>query len=104
MKKCEIKTKCPDLKGSAENNTSFSSSFQQEFLSISSEFTFGDNSDKSSIFEIFLNLVDRDLTEHQITQTLTLSHSTHNWSRQGESECSLTRNKLTGADKVNPTV
>ena len=23
MKKCEIKTKCPDLKGSAENNTSF---------------------------------------------------------------------------------
>ena len=56
-----------------------------------SEFTFGDNSDKSSIFLIFLmNLVDRDLTEHQITQTLTLSR--------------LTRNKLTGADKGNPTV
>ena len=35
----------------AENNTSFFwSSFQQEFLSMSSEFTFGDNSDKLSIF------------------------------------------------------
>ena len=41
---------------------------------MSSEFTFGDNFDKSSIFEKKLkNLVDRDLTEHQITQTLTLS-------------------------------
>ena len=41
---------------------------------MSSEFTFGDNSDKSSIFQIFfMNLVDRDLTEHLITQTLTLS-------------------------------
>ena len=42
---------------------------------MSSEFTFGDNSDKSSIFIkiFFMNLVDRDLTEHQITQTLTLS-------------------------------
>ena len=57
---------------------------------MSSEFTFGDNSDKSSIFKIFMNLVDRDLTEHQITQTMTLSR--------------LTRNKLTGADKGNPTV
>ena len=105
MKKCEIKTKCPDLKGSAENNTSFvQSSFQQEFLSMSSEFTFGDNSDKSSILKKFMNLVDRDLTEHQITQTLTLSRLdaqleqtrgirlfTHtqqvDWSRQGESDC-----------------
>ena len=51
-----------------------------------------------------MNLVDRDLTEHQITQTLTLSrlHAqleqtrgirlfTHtqqvDWSRQGESDC-----------------
>ena len=58
---------------------------------MSSEFTFGDNSDKSSIFlNFFMNLVDRDLTEHQITQTMTLSR--------------LTRNKLTGADKGNPTV
>ena len=40
---------------------------------MSSEFTFGDNSDKSSIFQFFLNLVDRDLTEYQITQLLTLS-------------------------------
>ena len=53
-KKCEIKTKCPDLKGSAENSTSFLSSFQQEFLSMSSEFTFGDNSDEVSIFRFFL--------------------------------------------------
>ena len=71
---------------------------------MSSEFTFGDNSNKSSIFEKNMNLVDRDLTEHQITQTLTLSRLdaqleqtkgirlfTHtqqvDWSRQGESEC-----------------
>ena len=71
---------------------------------MSSEFTFGDNSDKSSIFKFFMNLVDRDLTEHQITQTLTLSRLdaqleqtrgirlvTHtqqvDWSRQGESDC-----------------
>ena len=41
---------------------------------MSSEFTFGDNSDKSSILKnVFMNLVDRDLTEHQNTQTLTLS-------------------------------
>ena len=69
---------------------------------MSSEFTFGDNSDKLSIFHFFMNLVDRDLTEYQITQTLTLSrlhaqleqtrgirlftHTQHvDWSRQGES-------------------
>ena len=40
---------------------------------MSSEFTFGDNSEKSIFFQIFMNFVDRDLTEHQITQTLTLS-------------------------------
>ena len=39
-----------------------------------------------------MNLIDRDLTEHQITQTLTLSRLfTHtqqvDWSRQGESDC-----------------
>ena len=45
MQKCEIKTKCPDLK--------FLVKFQQEFLSMSSEFTFGDNSDKLSIFSNF---------------------------------------------------
>ena len=39
---------------------------------MSSEFTFGGNSDKSSVLKI-MNLVDRDLIEHQITQTLTLS-------------------------------
>ena len=39
---------------SAKNNTSFfQSSFQQEFLSMSSEFTFGDNSDKWSFFQCF---------------------------------------------------
>ena len=38
-------------RGSAENNTSFFSQvFSKSFLSMSSEFTFGDNSDKSSIF------------------------------------------------------
>ena len=51
-------------------------------------FTFGDNSDKSSILKIFMNLIDRDLTAHQITQTLTLSRLV----------------AQTGADKGNPTV
>ena len=58
---------------------------------MSSEFTFGDNSDKSSFFfqkKKLMNLVDRDLTEHQITQTLTLSRL----------------DAHTGADKGNPTV
>ena len=42
---------------------------------MSNEFTFGDNSDELSIFRFFKKkkLVDRDLTEYQITQTLTLS-------------------------------
>ena len=57
---------------------------------MSSEFTFSDNSDKLSIFSIFfMNLVDRDLTEYQITQTLTLSQL---------------RARATGADKGNQTV
>ena len=36
-----------------------------------------------------MNLVDRDLTEHQITQTLKLFTHTQqvDWSRQGESDC-----------------
>ena len=90
----------------AENNTSFFDQvFSKSFLSTSSEFTFGDNSDKLSIFQnFFMNLVDRDLTEYQITQTLTLprlhtqleqtkgirlfTHTQHvDWSRQGESDC-----------------
>ena len=74
---------------------------------MSSEFTFGDNSDKSRIFQKFMNLVDRDFTEHQITQTLILSrlhaqleqtrgirlftHTQHvDWSRQGKSDCLIT--------------
>ena len=42
---------------------------------MSSEFTFGDNPDEFCIFRFFffMNLVDLDLTEYQITQTLTLS-------------------------------
>ena len=56
---------------------------------MSSEFTFGDNSDKSSIFEKnIMNLVDRDLTEYQITQILTLS----------------LLHAISRADKVNQTV
>ena len=74
---------------------------------MSSEFTFGDSSDEFSIFQIFLNSVDRDLTEYQITQTLTLSrlhaqleqtrgirlfsHTQRvDSSRQGESDCFIT--------------
>ena len=54
------------------------------------EFTFGDNSDKSSIFFnfFFKNLIGRDLKAHQITQTRTLSRLV----------------AQTGADKGNPTV
>ena len=41
---------------------------------MSSEVTLGDNSDEFSISRFFfMNLVDRDLTEYQVTQTLTLS-------------------------------
>ena len=40
---------------------------------MSSGFTYGENSDEFGIFRFFKNLVDRDLTEYQITQTLTLS-------------------------------
>ena len=91
--------------GSAENNISFfsqvsSKSFNQcqvnsRLVTILTSQVF---------FKNFMNLVDRDLTEHQITQTLTLSrldaqleHTrgirpfTHtqqvDWSRQGESDC-----------------
>ena len=52
----------------------FWSNFQHEFfIAMSREFTFGDNADEFSIFRFFMNLADRDLTEYQITQTLTLS-------------------------------
>ena len=58
----------------AEKNTSFWSSVQHQFFTaMSSEFTFGNNSDEFTTFRFFLNLADRDLTEYQITQTLTLS-------------------------------
>ena len=72
---------------------------------MSSEFTFGDNSDKSSFFFFEnMNLADHDLTEHQITQLLTVTTARDIRSRQKESDCSHTRNMLTGADKGNPTV
>ena len=106
MKKCEIKTKCPDLKGSAENNTSFFSQvFSKSFYQcqVNSRLV---TILTSQVFlkKNFMNSVDRDLTEHQITQTMTLSRLdaqveqtrrirlfTHtkqvDWSRQGESDC-----------------
>ena len=40
---------------------------------MSSEFTFGDNTLKFTIFRFLTNLADRDLTEYPTTQTLTLS-------------------------------
>ena len=70
---------------------------------MSSEFTFGDNSD-DSIFRFFLNLADRDLTENQITQTLTLSDCAHVWSGPGESDCSLHTQRVDLTNKGNPTV
>ena len=76
MKKCEIKTKCPYLKGECGEYHEFSlkKKFSAPvFLAMSSEFTFGDNSDEFTIFRFFLNLADHDLTEYQITQALTLS-------------------------------
>ena len=70
----------------------FSQVFSKSFLSISSEFTFGDNSDELSIFSIFVlkNLVDRDLTEYQITQTLTLSRLHAQLEQARESDCLIT--------------
>ena len=67
--------KCPDFKGECGEQREFlvkifSTSF---FITMSSESTFGDNSDEFSIFRFFLSLADRDLAECQITQTLTLS-------------------------------
>ena len=53
----------------AENNTT-----STNFIAMSSEFTFGDNSEEFTYhFPIFLNLADSVITEYQITQTLTLS-------------------------------
>ena len=91
---------------SADNNTSFSVKFSARVFFYQCQV----NSRLVTIltsqvfFEFFMNLVDRDLTEHQITQTLTLSRLdaqleqtreirlfTHtqqvDWSRQGESDC-----------------
>ena len=51
-----------------------------------------------------MTLVDRDLTEHLITQLLTLSRLHAQLEQTRESDCSHTRNMLTGADKGNPTV
>ena len=74
MRKCEIKTKCPDLKEECGEQHGFLVKFSARVLiAMSSEFTFGDNSDASFVFsDFFMNLVDHDLTEYQITQTLTL--------------------------------
>ena len=73
---------------SAENNTSFWSSFQHEFLlrcrvnsrlvTILTSFPFSD---------FFLNLADCDLTEYQITQTDVVMNA-----------------RTSGADKGNQTV
>ena len=44
------------------------------FIALSSEITFGDKFGRVYHFPIFfMNLADRDFTEYQITQTLTLS-------------------------------
>ena len=72
---------------------------------MSSEFTFGDNSDEFCIFRFLKNLIDRDLTEYQITQTLTLSRLHAQLEQtKGIRLFTHTRNMLTGADKGNPTV
>ena len=90
---------------SAENNTSFSVKFSARVFyqcQVNSRLV---TILTSQVFlNCFMNLVDRDLREHQITQTLTLSRLdaqleqtrgirlfTHtqqvDWSRQGESDC-----------------
>ena len=71
MKKCEIKTKCPDLNGRVRRKTQvFVKISARVFIAMPSAFTFGDNSYEFCIFRFFMNLVDHDLTE---CQTLTLS-------------------------------
>ena len=94
-------------RGSAENNTSFSVKLSARvFYQCQVNSRLVTIVTSQVFFKIFFkkNLVDRDLTEHQITQTLTLSRLdaqleqtrgirlfTHtqqvDWSRQGESDC-----------------
>ena len=89
VKKCEIKTKCPDLKGECgESHKFFSLVFSKSFWSMSSEFTFGDNSDKSSIFVNFDEFGwpwPHRAWDHSHTDTVTTG-------------------RTAGADKGNPTV
>ena len=71
VKKCEIKTKCPDLKGECGEKHKFFVKFSARvFIAMPSAFTFGDNSNEFCIFRFFMNLVDGGPTEYQ---TLTLS-------------------------------
>ena len=74
---------------SAENNTSFLVKFSgRVFFAMSSEFTFGDNTDEFTIFIFFLNLADRGL---------------HRVSDHSDTDVVLTA-CTSGADKVNQTV
>ena len=66
---------------------------------MSSEFTFGDNSDKLSIFQFLKNLVDRDLTEYVITQTLDIVTTARATGADKGNQTVHTRNMLTGADR-----
>ena len=71
---------------------------------MSSEFTFGDNSDEFCSFRFFMNLVDHDLTEYQITRTLTLS-SLHAHLEQTRGIRMFTHTQRVDlTDKRNPTV
>ena len=73
MKKYEIKTVSrPQGRMRRITQVFFSQVSSKSFYQCG-EFTFDDNSDEFSIFQFLFNLVDRDLTEYQITQTLTLS-------------------------------
>ena len=73
-KRSEIQAKCPDIKGGCGEYHEFLIKFSARiFSAMSSEFTFGENSDDFTIFRLFTYLADRDLTEYQIAQTLSLS-------------------------------
>ena len=70
-----IASSCPQLskRKLRENNKFLIKCSARVFIAMSSEFTLVTILTSSVLSDYFMNLVDRDLTEHQITQTLTLS-------------------------------
>ena len=71
---------------------------------MSSDFTFGDNSDEFSIFQFILNLADREIRVSDHSDTDVVMTARTSGADKGESDCSYTRNALDLTDKEYPTV